>query len=109
MKLLMESLIFLAVYLGVEVYFLENLELEGHQLRDGHSARLLESQVIEIDVVVELDCQHQASKEKPMYVELVQAEFGFGHIVPIEIDYGQHQALRREVRVLVQTVKVTFY
>ena len=90
----------------IETDFLENFQLECHQLRGAHPSCLLERQIVEVDIVVVLHRHKQASQEKSVHIVLAEDEFVLPHVVAVQVHHRHHQAIRRKLCVLVDALQV---
>lgn len=106
---LIELLLVLVVVLGahveVEVQLLEDLQFKLVQVHGVDSPRELVGLVVVIEVVLELGGQEQGHQDHFVYVEVVEAEILQLEVVPVDVDYGDYQALSRVLGVLVQPLK----
>lgn len=73
------------------------MEVEGVD-----SARELKGLVVVVKVVLELGGEEDCGEEHLVGVMAVEAELGLPHVVAIDVDDGDDQALRRELGVLVE-------
>lgn len=62
----------------------------------------LEGLVVVVKVVLELRGEEDCGEEHLVSIEAVKAELGLSHVVAIDVDDGDDQALRRELGVLVE-------
>ena len=62
----------------------------------------LKGLVVVVKVVLELGCEEDCGEEHLVGVEAVEAELGLAHVVAIDVDDGDDQALGRELGVLVE-------
>ena len=69
--------------MGIEVQFLENLQLKRQKLWDRNATCPFETQIIEVDIIVVFNCHDYAGQHQTVYVVFVESEFRFGHVVPI--------------------------
>ena len=104
-ELLLVLLVVLGAHVEVEVQLLEDLQLELVQVHGVDSPRELVGLVVVVEVVLELGGQEQGHQDHLVYVEVVETEILQLEVVPVDVDYGDYQALSRVLGVLVQPLK----
>lgn len=65
----------------------------------------LERLVVVVKVVLELCGEEDCGKEHLVGIEAIEAEIGLPHVVAINVDDGDDEALRRELGVLVESTE----
>ena len=75
------------------------------QVQRVHSSCELKRLVVVVKVVLELGGEEDCGEEHLVGVEAVEAEFGLPHVVAVDVDDGDDQALGRELGVLVESAE----
>ena len=104
-ELLLVLVVVLVAHVEVEVQLLEYLQLKLVQVHGVDSPRELVGLVVIVEVVLELGGQEQGHQDHLVYVEVVEAEILQLEVVPVDVDYGDYQALSRVLGVLVQPLE----
>jgi len=89
----------------IVVKFLKYLELQVMQMQSIDSSCELECFVVVVEIVLELGCQQYCSEQHLVRVEIVKTEVLHRHVVSVDEDDRNHQALCWEARVLVESAK----
>lgn len=72
------------------------------QMQRIHSSCELKRLVIIVKVILELGGQQDGGEQHFVGVESIEAEVWLPHVIAIDVDDGDDEALGRELRVLVQ-------
>lgn len=83
--------------------FLEDLEFELMEVHGVDSTCELEGLVVVIEVILEFGRQQYSCEDHLVDVEVVQTEVRHLHVVTVDVDNCDHQALGGKLGVLVQS------
>ena len=86
----------------VVVEFLKDLKFELMEMGDVDSASKLEGLVVVVEVVLEFGGEEEGGEHGFVDVEIIEAEVFHGHVVAVDEDDGDDEALCGEVGVFVQ-------
>lgn len=86
----------------VVVEFLKDLKFELMEMGDVDSASKLKGLVVVVEVVLEFGGEEEGGEHGFVDVEIIEAEVFHGHVVAVDEDDGDDEALCGEVGVFVQ-------
>ena len=86
----------------VVVEFLKDLKFELMEMGDVDSASKLKGLVVVVEVVLEFGGEEEGGEHGFVDVEIIEAEVLHGHVVAVDEDDGDDEALCGEVGVFVQ-------